>query len=60
MTFSQIFSLLLRGLCLALQMLVIFALLTIAALAGAFVGLLVRVFFLPMELVRFLRQRRAG
>jgi len=57
MSFPQILSMLLRGLWLALQMLVIFALLTVAAFAGAIVGLLVRLFFLPMVLIQFLTRR---
>lgn len=57
MNFPQILSLLFRGLGLALQMLVIFALLTIAALAGAFVGLLVRLFFLPTVLIQSFNRR---
>jgi hypothetical protein len=58
MNFPQVFLMLLRGLGLAVQMLLIFGLLTIAALAGAVVGLLVRLFCLPMELIAALKARR--
>lgn len=57
MTFAEVLSLLLRGLWMALQMLLIFAALLLAALLGALVGLVVRLFFLPTALIQFVTKR---